>query len=417
MGPGDNVLGDLTDAAGHQQLLKFINRMSLVRHLCAHPGLSRVELATAVGLTKSTVSMLVRELIAEGWLAEREVVATGDPGRRPTPLVIDPARLRLFGAEVGVGTLHVVATSLLGEVLATVESDFDPDAGAEACVAELGSALLKLRRQIDAAHQRVIGIGIGLPGGVDEAAGMLRFAPNLSWRDVPFGELLAARLQGTSLVGVPLFVQNEADVAAIGELEFNPTPDADPLLYLSIGHGVGAGVVVSDRLLAGRRGFAGEVGHIVLQIDGPRCSCGRRGCAETLVGLRAMGGGDPQRRKPVSMPEIVRRQQRGDAATLAAIERAGLHLGVLLQNLAAAYDPACIVLGGPAVDLGDAFVQPALKTLNDYAAAASLAPPAVRLARLGADAVAAGAAAFARYRLTRPLIAPGLRVAGEQEAV
>lgn len=413
------MLGDLTDAAGHQQLLKFINRMSLVRHLCANPGLSRVELASAVGLTKSTVSMLVRELIADGWLAEREVVATGDPGRRPTPLEIDPTRLLLFGAEVGIGSLRVVATSLLGHVQACVEAEFDAEADAAAYISELGSALLRLRRQIDTAHQRVIGIGVGLPGGVDEASGLLRFAPNLGWRDVPFGDLLAQRLQGTTLAGVPLQVQNEADVAAIGELEFNPAADTDPLLYLSIGQGVGAGVVVGDRLLAGKRGFAGEVGHIVLQIDGPRCSCGRRGCAEALVGLRALAGqGDTPRRRPVPMPEILRRQQRGDAPTLAAIERAGTHLGVLLQNLAAAYDPACIVLGGPATELGDAFVQPALRTLHDYASAASLEPPAVRLARFGADAAAVGAAAFARYRLTRPLIAPGAsqRILDEQEA-
>lgn len=90
------------EAAGSQQLLKDINRMALVRHLCAQPGQSRADLATAVGLTKSTVSGLVRDLVAEGWLEEREVVATGDLGRRPTPLFIDPARLLLLGAEVGI---------------------------------------------------------------------------------------------------------------------------------------------------------------------------------------------------------------------------------------------------------------------------------------------------------------------------
>jgi DNA-binding transcriptional ArsR family regulator len=112
------LLVDLSEVAGHQQLLKGINRMALVRHLCAHPGLSRSDLARAVGLTKSTVSHLVRELIDEGWLLEHEVVVTGDLGRRPTPLFIDASRLVLVGAEVGIKGVIAVATTLTGTVLA-----------------------------------------------------------------------------------------------------------------------------------------------------------------------------------------------------------------------------------------------------------------------------------------------------------
>jgi predicted NBD/HSP70 family sugar kinase len=399
----------LAEAAGNQQLLKDINRMALVRHLCAHPGLSRADLAPAVGLTKSTVSLLVRELIAEGWLIEREVVATGDLGRRPTPLFIDPTRLLLLGAEVGIEGVRAVGTSLTGEVLATAVAGYGSAKSAKACIATVATALLKVRKQLDESDHRIIGIGVGLPGGVDEASGVLNFAPNLGWRDVPVGALLAEKLSGTSLAGVPTFLQNEADVAALGEHEFNPTPASDPLLYVSINQGVGAGVIVGDRLLTGARGFAGEVGHIVLQIDGPLCSCGRRGCAEALIGPRAI------LRVPASdgMPSLSEAQRllaEQDTATTRSARKAGTYLGVLLQNLASAYDPSCIVLGGALVELGDVFLQPALRTLQEYAAAANLAPPEVRTSRFGADAVAAGAAALARYRLTRPLVPGGARL-------
>ncbi|HEY1393834.1 MAG TPA: ROK family transcriptional regulator, partial [Methylibium sp.] len=178
------------DTAGSQQLLKDINRMALVRQLCANPGLSRADLATAVGLTKSTVSLLVRELMAEGWLVEREVVATGDLGRRPTPLFIDPSRLLLLGAEVGIESVRVVASSLTGDVLARAVTSYGSSKSAKACVGTLASTLLKVRRQLDEATHRIVGIGIGLPGGVDEARGFLHFAPNLGWRDVPVGTLL-----------------------------------------------------------------------------------------------------------------------------------------------------------------------------------------------------------------------------------
>jgi predicted NBD/HSP70 family sugar kinase len=398
---------DRADPAGQQRLLKGINRMTLVRHLCARPGLSRADLAASVQLTKSTVGLLVRELIAEGWLLERESVATGDIGRRPTPLFIDPTRLVLLGAEIGIESTRVVATSLLGEVVAASQVAHGTDRGAPACIERLAAALRALRRELDGARE-VIGIGIGVPGGVDETTGFLHFAPNLGWRDVALGALLEGALADSALAGVPLFVQNEADVAALGELEFDTGTASDPLLYVSINHGVGAGVIVGDRLLIGNRGFAGEIGHTILQPDGPLCSCGRRGCAEALIGVRAMLPARSRaapRRHAAPIAGIARRLAAHDADTVQAVERAGGHLGTLLQNLAAAYDPACIVLGGAGVDLGDAFIEPALRTLGDYCAAASLPVPVVRLSQRGADAVAVGAAALVRYRLTRPLIA------------
>lgn len=360
--------------------------MAVVRRLCASPGLSRADLSAALGLTRSTMTTLVRELLAEGWLSERAVVKRGDPGRRPTPLFIDTERLLLLGAEVGIASVRVAAVSLDGQVLARWMASFDPAGGPGPCVEALSRALLAAGEHLADPRRRTAGIGVGLPGSVDGAQGLLRFAPNLGWRDVPFAALLARRLRASPLSGVPLFVTNEADVAAVGETEFNRAQAATPLLYLSINRGLGAGVVLSDGLLTGRRGFAGEVGHIVLDAAGPLCSCGRRGCAEALISARA-GVGTEQ-----------------------AVRDAGRHLGVLLQNLAAIYDPGCMVLGGELVVLGRRFLGPALDTLRGYVEAARLPPAEVRVARFGTDAVAVGAAAFARYRLTRPGTADPVRL-------
>jgi predicted NBD/HSP70 family sugar kinase len=368
--------------AANQLLLKGVNRMSVVRRLCFTPGMSRSDLSVALGLTRSTVTMLVRELLDDGWLMEREVVTTGDIGRRPTPLFIDPFRLILLGAEVGVGSVRVVATSLAGETLARLAVGFDPDGSPRDCVDALSRALLAVREQLDDPRRRIIGIGVGVPGGVDIVRGVLHFAPNLGWRDVPVGDMLAKQLAATPLARVPLFVQNEADAAAMGEVEFNTTQVANPLLYLSINEGLGAGMVVRDKLLTGSRGVAGEVGHMVLQIDGPLCSCGRRGCAEALISARATSGME------------------------GAVREAGIYLGVLVQNLAAAYDPGCIVLGGELVALGELFLEPALRTLRDYAAAGNFSAPVVRISSFGSDAVAVGAAALARDRLMRPVLLP-----------
>ncbi|MFN3861936.1 MAG: ROK family protein [Roseateles sp.] len=368
-----------------QALLKASNRMAIVRHLRAHPGQSRVELANALDLTKSTVSALTRELIDEGWLLEREVLVTGDVGRRPTPLFVDPGRLLLLGTQVGIGHVRVVLTSLTGTVLAARSASYDTALPVEACIQKLTRSMLAVAGRCSDA-QRIIGIGVGLPGGVDQARDQLVFAPHVHWHQAPFGALLREALQGTPLAGVPVFMQNDADVAALGESEFNPAPQADPLLLVLVGEGVGAGLVVGGRLLTGVRGLAGEVGHMVLQIDGPRCSCGRRGCAEALIGSRAL------------------LREDGSAPPAAAVKQAGRYLGVLLQNLAVAYDPACIVLGGPAMALGDALLAPVRDTLREYAQAAGLPEPTLRVARFGADAIAVGAAALAGYRLTQPTL-------------
>jgi len=365
-----------------QAQLKRGNRMAIIRQLRVHPGQSRVDLANALDLTKSTVSALVRELLDEGWLLERDVLVTGDIGRRPTPLFIDPTRLLLLGTQVGIGVVRVVLTSLTGEVLAARSAAYDTGLDVQACILALTRTMLAVAARRGEAQQ-IIGIGVGLPGGVDQARDQLVFAPHVHWHQVPFGSLLREALHGTPLSGLPVFMQNDADVAALGEAEFNPAPMADPLLLVLVGEGVGAGLVVGGRLLTGARGLAGEVGHMVLQIDGPLCSCGRRGCAEALIGNRAL------------------MRQDGDAPDLA---RAGRYLGVLLQNLAVAYDPACIVLGGPALVLGDALLEPVRATLQEYAQAARLPEPTLRVARFGADAIAVGAAALAGYQLTQPAL-------------
>jgi DNA-binding XRE family transcriptional regulator len=179
--------------AGDQQLLKQINRMALVRQLCSEPGLSRAALAEAVGLTKSTVSLLVRELLDEGWLTESELRVTGALGRRATPLQLDGERLALLGADMGIGMARIVATNLLGEVLAEQELPYlDPADTAAGCIALVAQGLAELATGAALAGRTVRGIGVGLHGVVDDATGMLHYAPHLGWRNVD----VAGQLRG-----------------------------------------------------------------------------------------------------------------------------------------------------------------------------------------------------------------------------
>lgn len=393
--------------AGDQQFLKQINRMALVRQLCSQPGMSRAALADTVGLTKSTISLLVRELLDEGWLTEEAPGITGALGRRATPLQLDGGRLALLGVELGISGARLVATNLLGAVLAERALPYADARDSGGCLAQTAAGLVQLAGDAALAGRAVLGAGIGVPGVVDDASGMLLVAPHLGWRNVDVAAQLRSCLAATVLAALPLFIQNEANVAALAELEFSGQGGADPLIYLSIGYGVGAGIIVNGRLLTGLSGFAGEVGHTILQQNGPVCSCGRHGCADALIGLQAIMDavqGTHQTATPEQLERLFTQAEAGDAATLRAVTAAGRNLGVLLNNLWAAFDPMAIVIGGAAMRLGERLVAPGRQVLAAYAEAARLPAPAIRTPHFGPNNIAIGGAAMARHYLMRPAL-------------
>jgi len=390
---------------GDQTYVKSINRNVLLRLLLDEPGLSRAALAERSGLTKSTVSLLAKELLDDGWLAEDSVAVTGSLGRRPTPLRIAGRGLVLIGAELGTDSIRVVATSLHGEVLqaqAVPLRDRSPDIACHQLVELVTAESARVTRT----GVRLLGIGVGLPGAVDAAHGVIQFAPNLGWHDVEVGQRLARELVAGGLAHVPVYCHNEADLAAIGETAFGSRPIDDPLVYVSCAVGVGAGIVLDGALFTGATGAAGEIGHTILHVDGLACSCGRRGCAEAYVGLKAVAQAcglfkDGEVDRAGLAADLARpRAQRARKAFAAA----GDALGVLLQNVWTTFDAKAIVLGGEAVTLGGAhFLDAAVERLARFGHDAGVAPPAVRVARYGDLAVAVGGAAFALHALLRPV--------------
>jgi len=272
---------------GDQQLVKRINRSVLLRQLRAQPGLSRAQLATESGLTKSTVSLLVRELIDEGWVTETDVTTTQTQGRPSTPLHIDTRSRGLIGVEVAVEALRVVGVSLNGQVLCAAEEALNGTKPDDVC-RQAARLIARTYKQLQQRNIEALGVGVGLPGAFDEATGMLRFAPNLGWRNVDLMPPIAEALAKAKLPQLKVHLQNEADTAALSEYEFSDGDAKDSLIFVTCGVGVGAGIVLNDRLFTGVQGMAGEIGHNILQIDGPLCSCGRRGCAETFFGARTL---------------------------------------------------------------------------------------------------------------------------------
>ena len=362
---------------GDQQLVKRLNRSVLLRLLRAQPGLSRAGLASASGLTKSTVSLLVRELLDDGWLVEAGAHAASGPGRPSTPLQISVRTRALVGVDIAVECVRVVCVSLQGDVLHAAEKPLRSLQPQHVCT-QTARLVAQASRVVAARGLQLAGIGAGLPGAFDDATGMVRFAPNLGWRNLDVLPMMERALAAAAVQPVALYMQNDADVAALGEYEFAGNEGEGPLIYVSCDVGVGAGIVLNDRLFIGSQGLAGEIGHTIMQVDGPLCSCGRRGCAEAFVGSRAVAG-------------------RG------GLQRGGRMLGVLLQNLWTVFNPRTIVVGGKTCVGTPRLLQVALETLEGYAQIAGMPAPSVRPARHGLLATAVGAAALVLHQDLRPM--------------
>jgi len=366
-------------STGDLQLLKRINRSVLLRLIRSNPNLSRARLADMSGLTKSTVSSLVRELIDTDWLAEASsTVAAPGMGRPSTPLHLNHDKRMLLGIEIAVDCVRLVCVSLVGVIHLEAEIALLEYSPATACTVVVDAARAMYSQLLERDYV-LTGMGICLPGAVSEDAGIVRLAPNLGWREVPFLSMFVQALARSGFPSTPVHLQNDADAAALGEYEFGNRDSEDPLIFINCDVGVGAGVVLNDRLFTGSAGTAGEIGHTILQLDGRRCSCGRSGCMETFVGARAL-------------------RQSGD------METAGRYLGVMLQNLDAMFNPRVLVLGGRSCTDMPGLTQAAQATLERYAQQAGLRPPEVRVARYGPQAAAVGAAALVLHRYLRPLI-------------
>jgi predicted NBD/HSP70 family sugar kinase len=370
---------------GDQQLVKRINRSVLLRMLRIQPNQSRAQLAVNSGLTKSTVSLLVRELIDDGWLTEVDIGTSDEPtslrslGRPSIPLCINGKSRGLIGVEIAVEALRVVVLSLIGEVLWDVEEPLRSAAPSAVCE-QTARLVARAHAHMLALSIHTSGLGIGVPGVFQEATGRVEIAPNLGWRNLDFMPLIIDALAEAGLPTMPVYVRNEADTASLSEYEFPGTDEIHSLIFVNCATGVGAGIVINDRLYSGMHGMAGEIGHSILQADGLRCSCGRRGCVETLLGARALAAYD-------------------DPA------RGGQYLGLVLHNLWITFNPELIVVGGYSCHKYPEIVRVAEETLAAYAQCAHIPGPKVRVARYGMLASAVGAAALTMHQYLRPMYA------------
>ncbi|WP_128429615.1 ROK family transcriptional regulator [Streptomyces cyaneus] len=356
----------------------------------SHGPLTRLEVARRAGLSPAAVTKAVRPLIEAGYLVE-DVDEPARPalGRPANPVRVDGGRALFIGVKVTGDEIIAVLTDLCCRIRVARHvplPDREPK-GVLASVAELAGELLAEAGDLGVA---VLGLGIAVSGDVDRGAGVVRYSPFLEWRDVPLAELAAAT------TGLPVTVDNDVRALTVAEQWFGAGVGLSDFAVVTVGAGIGCGLVVHGRVVAGAHGVAGEIGHVTVDPSGPPCHCGNRGCVEAIAGDAAIVR---QIREATGVAvadtaEAVALAHRGNAGAREAYARAGEAIGLGIATVANLLGPECVIISGEGLAAYDLFAE---QIRDAFAAAAfgSAAQCDVQTRPLPFEEWARGAAATA----------------------
>lgn len=341
--------------------------------------ISRAQLVRSTALSKSTISLHVDRLLKVGVIKEEARQTDSGPGRRSL-LRFAADRGIVVGIELGVTSIDVAVCDLEASVLAAHSEALDIARGPVPVLTRAYEIIERLLAEMEsvgvsgerAASLALVGIGIGLPGPVNRTLGCVVSPPIMpGWDRYPVRDEVAAHF------GVPCFVDNDVNVMALGEARAGSARGSESSLFVKIGTGIGAGLVIDGELYRGFKGSAGDIGHIGIDGEKTLCSCGNRGCLEVVAGGAAiarkgrelaesgtspalgeaaarLGAEDPPRE--ISAVEVGTAASQGDTAALELVIESGRHVGSVLSKLVNFFNPQMVILGGGTVNIGDAFV-------------------------------------------------------------
>lgn len=279
-------------------------------------------------------------------------------------------------------------------------------------IADIATLIEKAVYRAGLSRANIRAVSVGAPGAIDQQRGIVHHAPNLGWNEVALGPRLRA------LLHLPVLVDNDVNVGVVGEHALGAGRGTKELIGVFVGTGIGGGIISRGRLYGGCRGSAGEIGHVVVQVDGPLCPCGRRGCIEALASRTAMERDvraaikegqksvvlkimKERNRQRMTSSIIARALKKKDQVMRKVLERAEFHLGILVSNLVNILDPECVVIGGGVTErLGEEFVRPIRETAYfHFLQQSNRERVKIVPGRLGDNAGALGAVVLARQKL------------------
>ncbi|MFF4172742.1 ROK family protein [Streptomyces sp. NPDC001744] len=400
------------ETPGSQTSLHRANLERVVRAVRMAGSLTQAEIARATGLSAATVSNIVRELKDGGTV---EVTPTSAGGRRARSVSLSGDAGIVIGVDFGHTHLRVAVGNLAHQVLAEEAEPLDVDASAAEGFDRAEQLVKRLIGATGIGTDKVIGVGLGVPGPIDVSSGTLGSTSILpGWSGINPAEELSGRL------GVPVHVDNDANLGALGELVWGGGRGVKDLAYIKVASGVGAGLVIDGRVYRGPGGTAGEIGHITLDESGPVCRCGNRGCLETFTAARyVLPLLRPSHGPDLTMERVVRLAREGDPGCRRVIADVGRHIGSGIANLCNLLNPSRVVLGGDLAEAGELVLAPIRDSVSRYAIPSAARQLSLAQGALGGRAEVLGALALVLSEMgdstllesTLPATAPASRLA------
>ncbi|MEU6624841.1 ROK family transcriptional regulator [Streptomyces litmocidini] len=375
------------ETPGSQTSLHRANLERVVRAVRMAGSLTQAEIARTTGLSAATVSNIVRELKDGGTV---EVTPTSAGGRRARSVSLSGDAGIVIGVDFGHTHLRVAVGNLAHQVLAEEAEPLDVDGSAAEGFDRAEQLVKRLIRATGIGPDKVIGVGLGVPGPIDVSSGTLGSTSILpGWSGINPADELSGRL------GVPVHVDNDANLGALGELVWGSGRGVKDLAYIKVASGVGAGLVIDGRVYRGPGGTAGEIGHITLDESGPVCRCGNRGCLETFTAARyVLPLLQPSHGPDLTMERVVQLAREGDPGCRRVIADVGRHIGSGIANLCNLLNPSRVVLGGDLAEAGELVLAPIRDSVARYAIPSAARQLSLAQGALGGRAEVLGALAL-----------------------
>ncbi len=327
----------VSDKKADQMTVRRLNMSAILKLLRERGTLARADLAKELGMTRNTASNIVTDLLQAGLVVETEFRRAG-AGRPGLLLELAPNGGFAIGAEIDINRIIVVAADFKGKVLWESSAKISPKQPQSKNIATAEQLVQDALNWGQSEGLNPLGIGLGLAGLVDAENGSLTYAPTLDWKDVPFNSMWETKFN------IPVYLDNEANTAALGFQAYSDQSKARNLAYLSIGVGMAAGLMLEEHLFHGSSGFAGQAGHMKIRTDGEPCNCGDQGCWVTEVCLPALAR--KTGKENIDLSEVVQEVRNGDADLQEVIDEIAEMLGLGIANLVNLFNLDSVILGG-----------------------------------------------------------------------
>lgn len=396
---------------GSFQGMKSLNKSAILNVVRRHGPISRAKIAKLTKLTAPTVTNLVGELIESQLIVESNLgESTG--GRKPILLQINSSALYVIGVYAGPKKVKAVTATLDGKMVTQVEKKYPGNVDDKRFITVLAEAIDKVIKETNKNEDSFLGIGVGMHGLVDYENGISIFAPHLNLRDIPIKSVLEERFK------LPVEVENDIRAQALAESWFGKGKGIADFILLRIGTGVGAGIILDNKLYRGISYTAGEIGHTTIDINGVRCSCGNYGCLETMVGGEALtrrakwiilSGKESIIEKwvegdldKINGEMLYKAAQQGDQVAIEVFAETGRYLGIGIVNLINTLNPSLIILSGGVSQAGEFILDSLRKTVEKRAMTKAAQAVSIVISELGDNAVAIGAYTLLLQKIFAP---------------